>query len=402
MAVQALLLAQGDDSRDWLQTCLGDDIVILPGDARTADESVAEVENMPDVTLVFVQFNHDTAAPAAIVESLAEAYPQLPVIAVGREDSGDRVLAAMRAGAEDFFVTGRDDARLATLLERVLSRKRSHSRAAPGPTGNSGHLISVTSSPQTPLLAFLAAHIAFVLESERDTDQRVLLLDLSLPGGNAAIMFDGSQEYTALDVLRDVERCDETLVESAFQRLDGGVYMLALPEDFVDCALADQVHDLDRLLEIFSRLFDYTVVCADSGLGTTALSALITRSTHALLLSDQSVLRSRQNKALIHELRGRGLDLSRLRLVIGNIRADVGIEPERLAELLGLPLAATLGGRLATRLAAMNAGESIFEYAPADEFGRSVKTLVEQLLGVVPGLGTRARGIRGWFGRRKR
>jgi len=400
MAVQALLLAEGDDSRDWLQSCLGNDIVILPGDARTAGESVAEIRNTPDVSLVFVQFEDDTAGPAAIVESLSEAYPQLPVIAVGRQDSGDRVLVAMRAGAEDFFVAGRDDERLASLLERVLKRKRQPVR--PADTQNGGRLVSVLSSPQSPLLSFLAGHIAFVLESAREREQRVLLLDLSLPGGNAAIMFDGAQDYTALDILRDVERCDETLIDSAFQQLDDGVYMLALPEDFVGSRLADEAHDLDRLLEIFCRLFDYTVVCADSGLGTDALSALVARSTHALLLSDQSVLRSRQNKTLVQELRSRGVDLSTLQLVVSNIRADVGIDAERLAELLDMPLAGKLGGRVAARLGAMNAGESMFEYAPTDEFGRNVKALVEDIVGVAPKGSKKASGIRGWFSKGKR
>ena len=104
MAMQALLLARDDDSRAWLQGCLGDDITILPGDARTAEDSVAEIANTPDVGLVFVQFDGKGAAvQGAMVEAIVAAYPELPVVAVGREDGGETVLAP---GGYHVMITG--------------------------------------------------------------------------------------------------------------------------------------------------------------------------------------------------------------------------------------------------------------------------------------------------------
>ena len=398
MAMQALLLARDDDSRAWLQGCLGDDITILPGDARTAEDSVAEIANTPDVGLVFVQFDGKGAAvQGAMVEAIVTAYPELPVVAVGREDGGETVLAAMRAGAQDFFVAGRDDDRLATLLARVFNRKRQGGRRAE--TAAHGRLVTVISAAQSPLLAFTAGHIAFFLESIRERKQRVLLFDLSLPGGNAAIMFDGAQNYTALDILRDVERCDETLVESAFQRLNDGVYLLGLPEDFLGRHFAGEMTDLGRLIDIFRSLFDYVIVCADAGIGTDALGALVGRSEHALLISDQSVLRSRQNKTLLQELRAEDVFLATLKLLIVNHRSDLGIQPERLSELLEVPLATTLSGRSVQRLRAMNAGESLFEYAPSDSFARGIATLVEQILGVATPAPRKGFGFGRLFGR---
>ncbi|MAS10718.1 hypothetical protein [Salinisphaera sp.] len=382
MALQALLIAREDSCRAWLQERLGDGVVLLPADARTGDESVAEIAETPDVALVFVQFDYKSAAiHTSIVESVANAYPSLPIVAVGRHDAGDVVLAAMRAGAQDFFVIGRDDERFDSLLERVLDRKR---RARQEPVGERepGRIVTVLSGPQSPLLAFLGGHIAFVLEAATARDKRVLLFDLSMPGGNATIIFDAAQDYTALDILRDAERCDETLVESAFQQLQSGVYLLALPEDFTIEQLGESTPSLSRLIEIFRGLFDYVVICIDQGLGMQALSDTVQNSDHALMISDQSVLRSRQNKAMLHVLHEQASELPPLRLVVVNYRSDVGMEPERLAELLDLPLATALGGRPEVRIRAMNAGESMLEYAPSDNFTRGVTTLTEQIMGI--------------------
>lgn len=398
MSIHALLLSHDDDSHAWLQTCLGGDVTVLPGDAVNATEAVAEIDNTPDIGVVFVRFDAaHAAAQVETIEAIVAAHPRLPIVAIGTEDSGDTVLAAMRAGAQDFFVAGRDDARLELLLTRVLQRRRAPQHDEHGAVH--GRLVTVMSAAQSPQVSCVAGHAALVLESARKRNERVLLFDLSLPGGNATIMFDGAQDYTALDLLRDVGRCDETLVDSAFQRLDSGVYLLGLPEDFLGRSLADELGDIDRLLDVLCRLFDYVIVGVDSGAGVDAVAALTAQSDHALLLSDQSVLRSRQSRTLVQELRRTGANLGDLRLVIVDHRLDVGISAERLAELLELPFGATLGGRAMQRIRAMNAGESMFDYAPTDAFPRDVTALIRGLFDLEVPMPPRRFGLRGLVGR---
>jgi pilus assembly protein CpaE len=401
MALQALLIAAQDEGcRGWLQQCLGEAVVLLPADARTPEECVAEITDTPDVALLFVCFDKaGKSAQSALVERAATRHPGLPIVAVGRDDDSEIVLAAMRSGAQDFLVVGRDEARLGSVLDRVLERKRGEHHRADAAMRGAGQVVSLVSAPQSPWLAFVGGHIAFVLQAIAQRDQRVLLLDLSLPGGNAPILFDGAQDYTALDILRDVDRCDETLVESAFQRLHSGVYLLALPEDFSSEQLADQPIDLERLIAIFRDLFDFVVLCGDRGLGMRPVEQMIAHSDHALLLSDQSVLHSRQNKAMLQALRQRAGQRANpgpaLELVVVNYQADIGMRSERLAQLLEVPLADRIGGRAAVRIKAMNAGESMLEHAPGDAFTRDVTRLTERLLGIEAAAPRARRGLVG-------
>lgn len=393
MAMQALLIAAADDPCwDWLRQCLGEGVVLLPADADRPAGCVAEIAEIPDVALVFVRFDRDNAGPSsAIVEAVTVAHGALPVVAVGREEDAETVLSAMRAGAEDFFAMGRDDERLLSLLDRVFDRRRKQAPATAAQRSR-GQVVSLFSAPQSPMLAFVGGHMAFVLKAAAP-EARVLLFDLSLPGGTAPIIFDGAQNYTALDIFRDIDRCDDTLVESAFGRLPNGVHLLALPEHFNAETLRDRTVDMARLIAILRELFDYVVICGDRGLGMGALGPLVAQSDHALLLSDATVLCSRQNKAMLYDLRQHDDSHRPPRLLVADDPAETGMTAERLAELLDIPLAGRLSGRPGVRTRAMNAGESMLESAPADGFSRDVVRFTEQLLGIESAAPRRRRGL---------
>lgn len=375
--VEALLLADDPRIRTWLSECLGEQATILPADHDQPDEFIAELNSTPGVGLAFVQFDEVNArARAALVERVVAAVPEVPVIAVGEREAANAVLAAMRAGARDFLVMQRDDANLGDLVSRVLDRSP---RSAANRSGQ-GRLFSVVSAAPDPGVAFLATHLALALQNRGGDTARVLLVDLTMPGGAVLVFLDTEQNYGVLDALADVYRCDQTLIDTAFTRYNGGLFLLALPEDSVGPTSVD-ADDLGRLADSLLQYFDYIVVAADGVLGLAPVGALVSRATKSLLLTDQSVLRSRQNKHLLHALRQSDCALDAVGLAIQQSQPRLGLEPERLAALLDLPLVATLSGRPGVLVEAMNAGESMFEHAPKDAYTREVLALVERLTG---------------------
>ena len=125
----------------------------------------------------------------------------------------------------------------------------------------------------------------------------------------------------------------------------------------------------------------FIVVSADGGIALAPLSALISASDRSLLVTDQSILKSRQNKHLLHALRQADCPLDRTRLVIDQYQTNSGLDADRTAALLDLDLMATLSGKLQAREEAMNAGEAMFENAPRDTYCRDVRDLTHQLTG---------------------
>lgn len=356
--------------RDWLRARAGEWLELT---LMSAEEAAQQPPALAGAALLLVQI--DGPQPhehARLIERLGERQPELPIIALGSEQQPDAMLAAMRAGARDFLVPGRDDVSAVAQIERVLRRG---SQRGPG----RGQIMAVLSGHSHAGTAFLAEHLALASVEHFARREPVLLLDLAQPAGAIAVFLNTHQEYSALNAIQDAYRCDQTLVDTAFGRHDSGLYVLGLPElQLGPVAVADE--HLAALLDVLRGLFSMTVVAMDAALGLRNLQAVIERAGNSLLLSDQTILNSRYNQGLLRELRQAGCPLDHAGLVVERYQRKLGLEPDKLASLLQLPLLATLGGDELGRLQAMNAGESLFNLAPRDEYAQGVRRLAQQLL----------------------
>jgi pilus assembly protein CpaE len=331
----------------------------------------------PRVEIVFCEFDsRNLAQRAALVERLQERYGNLPVVGLGADDNPDCVLAAMRAGARDFFVLGRDDATLGVQIGRLL--RRSSAVAAGAAVSRPGKLFAVLSGHPHEAIAFLAEHLALALNQSAGKDERTLLLDLGTPAGAAAIFLNLNQTYSALDAINDAQRCDLTLVETAFTRHASGLYVLSLPEDLLGRPMIDIEQTL-RLLQVLRGLFAYTVVAFDGHLPLSGIAGVMNLADRTLLLSDQSILKSRHNKYLLRALRLENCALDRTGLVVDNYRRRLGLEPSNLSELFDLPLLATLQTESYNRVVSMNSGEPLFTLARKDPYCAGVSRLASVL-----------------------
>lgn len=377
MKTQALLVADDPVYRRWLQDAAGETLDVHASSAREASALLAAIDSgaragQPD--LVFCEFDErNLAQRAALVERLLERYPQLPVVGLGASDNADLVLAAMRAGARDFFVLRRDDATLPVQIGRLL-RRSAGSAAAAAPAVRPGRIYGVASADPHESIAFVAEHLALAL-LDAAPGKRVLLLDLATPAGAAAVFLNLTQGYGVLNALSDAHRCDETLVDTAFTRHASGLYVLSLPEDLPGRPHIDKA-ELLRLLKVLSGLFAHIVVTLDGHLPLTTLAGFAEAADRLLLLSDQSILKSRHNKYWLRALRQEGCALDRAGVVVDNYRRGLGLEPQNLATLVDLPLLGVLPGYSVAHVASMNAGEPL---SHKDSFWLAIQPLAAML-----------------------
>lgn len=243
---------------------------------------------------------------------------------------------------------------------------------------DAGVLLALGSHPGESI-AFFAEHLALALLERKQPEDRVLLLDLATPAGAGTIFLNLNQTYCVLDALRDGARCDRTLIETRFSRHSKGLYVLGLPEDLIGRPSYDD-EMLLKLIEALRAHFRWIVVAADGQMSLPLLVTLIERTERALLLTDQSILKSRQNKYLLRALRQLDCPTERLALVVDNYRRRLGLEPGNLAELYQLPLAAVLQTESYNRIISMNSGEPLFVLAPKDPYCIGVRDLAQALL----------------------
>lgn len=382
MNTQAVVVASDPVYQGWLQNAAGTglDVAMLP---FTSDqESLAQIEARGRIDVLFVEFDSQNLAQrAALVERFLERHWQVPVVGLGADDNPQLVLAAMRAGARDFFVLRRDDATLGVQIGRLL--RRSSASAVTQGAQKVGKLYGVLSAHPGESIAFLAEHLALAILEAQGPNERVLLLDVATPAGAAAIFLNINATYSALDAVNDAYRCDQSLVDTAFTKHSSGLYVLSLPEDLLGTSSIDSA-ELLKLLQVLRGLFGCIVVALDGHLPLSAQVGVANEAERLLLLSDQSILRSRHNKHLLRALRLEGCTLDRAGLVVDDYRRRLGLEPKNLAELFELPLFAALQCDLSNRAVSMNSGEPLYTLARKDPYAVGVKKLAASLLSGQP------------------
>jgi pilus assembly protein CpaE len=263
---------------DWLRRCTADwlELTVL-----SAEEASQQAPALASAALLLVEMDGpDLHDRTRLIEQLGERQPDLPIIALGSGDQPDAMLFAMRAGARDFLVPGRDDAGAVGQMERVLRRG---AKRGPG----RGQVIAVVSGHPSTGTVFLAEHIALAAGELMARNEPILLLDLAQPAGAAAVFLNTHQEYNALNAIQDAYRCDQTLVDTAFGHHSSGLYVLGLPEAQIG-ALTLEADDLSALLDVLRGLFALTVIACDATLGLAGLQAVIERAGHSLLLGDHT------------------------------------------------------------------------------------------------------------------
>jgi pilus assembly protein CpaE len=228
-------------------------------------------------------------------------------------------------------------------------------------------------------IAFTAEHLALACAEQMPKTERVLLVDIANPAGAGAIFLNLNLSYSLLDAVNDVYRADQTLVDTAFTKHASGIYVLSLPEDLIGRPQIN-IEELLKLLQIMRGLFGCVVVALDGYLPLAGITGIIGQADRTLLLTDQSIIRSRHNKYLLRALRLEDCSLDHAGLVVDRYRRRLGLEPQNLAEILDLKLLATLTGEGDSRVQAMNAGEPLFTIAPKDPYCEDIRRLAVGLL----------------------
>lgn len=379
MKIQAVVVTEDPVYLSWLQNAVPA-AGLLQARAADAEDLVRQVQEMERVDVVFFQFEPGQAEThARLIERFVDRMPEMLVVAVGPDPNPDVVLAAMRAGARDFFILRRDESNVGPALAKLL-RRSAHAAQGAGTGGVQGKLFGVMAAHPQQSIAFMAVHLALAcLNNIKRTGERVLLLDAATPAGAAPIFLNINQTYSVFDAVNDADRCDQTLVETAFSKHSSGLYVLSLPEDLIGPGQFDP-DDFLKLIDVLQSLFSAIVISLDGHLPITVLTGIIGKADRTLLTTDQSIMRSRQSKYLMRALRLENCDLERAALIVDDYHKRRGLEPEGMAERLDLPLIGTLSSKAVNRVQAMNSGEPMFVVAPNDEYCAQVQQLAQTLM----------------------
>jgi pilus assembly protein CpaE len=364
----------------WLTDSLSKlgSVVVLAPDAKSIDERIA----LLGPVAVFLDFSGDsTAAAIELHQRLKRDWPTLPVLATGVSAEPASMLAALRAGVDDFVDMSAPSEDAVNTLRKLLDRRSSTQGGTRGCTltllgARSGIGVTTLATSLSLLLNEMLSQVP--RPPNRSVRHGVALLDLGLPARDGLLYLDTQSGFSFVDGVRNLRRLDQTLLHTALAHHTSGVAVLPLPTSLAqvrEISHADSVALIKRL----GDFFDFQV--ADLGGFSTIdfIAQTVQASQRSWVVCDQSIGAIVSTANMLKELRARGIETDRLGLVVNKFDSHVGLTAKDIAERLELPLRHVLPSRSAQLMAAASRGEMLVRTSRSDPYAQAVTGLARSL-----------------------
>jgi pilus assembly protein CpaE len=282
---------------------------------------------------------------------------------------------AFAAGVEDVVVLPQMIDTLAFSVRKLAEL----ARRADGHTSEEGHatdgtVITVFSPKGGTGKTVLSTNLAATLAAERK--ERVLLVDLDLQFGDAAIMLGVDPERTICDLAKDPGQLDSEKLAAFTVHHPSGLDVLPAPIRPEEAELVSD-EKVVRLVEVARGAYD-TVVIDTSPFFYGPLLELLQPTDHLLLLCGLDVPTLKNVRISLRTLDLLGFPRGRTRLVLNRVTPNVGLTREDVERTLELPVEFEIPNDPAVARA-VNRGAAPALLDAGSPFGVAIRNVVTRL-----------------------
>ena len=362
-------------SISWMNRALGAEgrlVTIAPDDA-TLDERIATLAPLA----IFLDFSADNGLSALpLHQRLKRDWPNLPVLATGLASEPTAVLAALRAGMDDFIDMQAPTQDAQRTLRALLERRSSLQ------DGTRGSTLALLGARVGMGTTTLATSLALTLQDLRSRAagkatpgvaprHGVALLDLGLPARDGLLYLDTPSNFSFIDGVRNLRRLDPTLLHTALAHHSSGVAVLPLPASLAQVREISHAESV-ALIKRLGDFFDFQIADLGGFSSTDFIAETARVADHVWVVCDQSIGGIVSTANLLKELHARGMTTDRFSLVVNKFDAHVGLSARDIAQRLQIPLRLVLPMRHTQLLGAASRGEQLVRSARNDPYSQTV------------------------------
>ncbi|MBI2307532.1 MAG: AAA family ATPase [Rhodocyclales bacterium] len=346
-------------------------------------DDLAKIPAHQDPEVMILDCSGGSCAPLERIEQLRQLYPDMALILVTDNAAPDFLMGAMRAGVREVLPLPATTPVLASALGRLVTKANGHER-------RHGQILTFVGCKGGAGTSFLAANLGYVLAEH---EQKVLLLDLNLQFGDAALFVsDQKSTKTIADLAEEIHRVDAAFLASSVVHISEGFDVLAAPED-PSRALAVKAEHVDTLLRLARHQYDFVVIDAGRGLDAVSLRAL----DHADVIYPVLQLTLpfiRDAKRLVEAFRSLDYGREKVRIIVNRYQKSDDIGLADVQKALGYEAAHVVPNQFEPVAASVNQGVPVRKLAPASLVSKALVDIAATLTSAE----TRVEPA-GWFGR---
>jgi Flp pilus assembly CpaE family ATPase len=308
-------------------------------DVREFDSYPPEVGNLAGLLAAFdvvvLDLDSDPAVALELVErasanDAATGNGAATIVVYSESTDPKFAVRSMRAGACEYLHLPLEHDAVGEALARIETVLRE--KALPG-ARTVGGLHVFAGSKGGSGVTTVACNIAVALAEK--SDQSILLIDLALPIGDAALCLGISAGYSTEDALREIDRLDASLLKNLLVQHRSGVMVLAAPTKVPEVEVSKGA--IDKLIAIARREFDHVIVDVGSRIDVAA-KVLIEEASTIYLVTQTGISELRNSNRLISQYFAEGNP--NLEIVINRFESRFleSVNEDVVAKALGKPV----------------------------------------------------------------
>ncbi len=245
--------------------------------------------------VVIVDLDSDPEKALNVVEQVARVSPST-VMVYSMENDSDMMIRCMRAGAREFLSLPIAQTAMLEALARASARKSTQNGRIKG----DGLLCMFWGAKGGSGVTMVATN--FAIAAAKEAAQKVLLIDLDLPLGDAVLNLGLTPQYSTVDALQNYLRLDGQFLSKLLMRHEpSGIWVLAAPGRLLPVPFSTEA--VDKLISVARQEFDVVVVDSGSRFDLTGTTVFDSKA-HIYLVTQVSIPELRNTNRLAADLFG--------------------------------------------------------------------------------------------------
>ncbi len=292
------LIGPTDGRRKNIATALA----TLTGTAMREFVAYPELDDVPrlldaEYDVIIVELDSNPEHALDLVENICGS-SAVTVMVYSDQTNPEMLVRCMRAGAREFLTHPVTSGSIAEAMVRASVRRPSNHTVKKV----AGKLLVFAGAKGGSGTTTIASNFAVSLSQE--SGQKIVLIDLNLQLGDAALGLGLTSQYSTLNALTNYNRLDSNYLSTLLVKHSSGLSVLAAPDRYSTAQITEEA--LDRLLYIARQDFDYVVVDAGSRFDSTGKTLFVAGSTVYLVLQVSVAELRNANRLIADVLRPSG------------------------------------------------------------------------------------------------
>ncbi|WP_131814106.1 AAA family ATPase [Trichococcus ilyis] len=374
--MKLLLLADSETERLEITEMLKNiDYIQLTGDSIDEAKTMESLERSAvDILLMGSGMN---GSRYAFAEKVSHQFPHTSIIMVEAELLEETMHNALFAGAKDVLIKPIDPEKLMNAIYRIHQlQERAGVAKADTPQkkirrSELGQVYTVFSTKGGVGKTFVS--INFAASLAKNPEKRVVLVDLDLDFGNAALALNLYPKFTITDVIDDIRHMDSDLIESYLIPHESGIKVLPanLQPAMNDFINAEHVH---VILEALRESFDYVVIDMPGRFVDTIMPALAL-ADQLLVITTPELSSVRNIKVLLVTLKDLNFPQSKIRIVLNKEDIKGEIKKSDVETTLNKKVDAAIGLDYRRVLSSLNRGVPLVHEYPKNTLSKNFEKM---------------------------